>query len=123
MTTLVFVYNADSGVFNALADAAHKIFSPQTYACNLCAITYSAFGMRRPWKEFLDRLDVGKEFLHADELDRRYGIRAVELPAVFKKEGDQLETWIDAQSIALCRDLDDLKRLISEKLSVAAGKV
>ena len=36
--TLVFVYNADSGVFNALADAAHKIFSPRTYACNLCAL-------------------------------------------------------------------------------------
>lgn len=121
MTTLVFVYNADSGVFNALADAAHKVFSPQTYACNLCAITYSAFGMRKPWKEFLDSLDVEKEFLHADELRQRYGRQDVALPAVFKKEGDRLEAWIDAGSIALCRDLDDLKKLIAEKISTAGG--
>lgn len=122
MTTLVFVYNADSGVFNALADAAHKIFSPQTYACNLCAITYSAFGMRKPWKEFLDGLDVGKEFLHADELKQRYGRQAVALPAIFKKEGDQLEAWIDAESIALYRDLDDLKRLIADKLPASVRR-
>ncbi len=27
-TALVFVYNADSGVFNAVTDMAHKAFSP-----------------------------------------------------------------------------------------------
>ncbi|HKY04666.1 MAG TPA: hypothetical protein VJQ56_07250, partial [Blastocatellia bacterium] len=95
--------------------------SPQTYACNLCAITYSAFGMRRPWKEFLDRLDVGKEFLHADELIERYGRQSVELPAIFKREGDQIEAWIDAESIAACRDLDDLKKLIADKLHATNG--
>jgi len=27
---LVFVYNADSGMFNTLTDIAHKVFSPKT---------------------------------------------------------------------------------------------
>ena len=58
---LVFVYNADSGLFNAVSDAAHKIFSPRTYQCNLCALTHSAIGMRREWKQFLDSLDVPLE--------------------------------------------------------------
>jgi hypothetical protein len=111
---LVFVYNADGGVFNTLADAAHKIFSPQTYQCNLCALTHGAIGMRREWKRFLDGLDSPLEFLHADELRSRYGVEGVPLPAVFKGGGGKLEVSVGADSINACRTLDDLKRLILE---------
>ena len=48
--TLIFVYNADSGLFNTLTDIAHKTFAPETYSCNLCAITFGTFGMRTEWK-------------------------------------------------------------------------
>ena len=109
---LVFVYNADSGVFNALADAAHKIFSPQTYQCNLCALTHSAVGMRKEWKNFLGRLDAPLEFLHADELRSRYGVEGVPLPAVFERDDSKLKVLVPADSINACRTLDDLKRLI-----------
>ena len=87
--TIVFVYNADSGLFNTLTDIAHKIFAPQTYECNLCAITYGNFGMRDEWQEFLASVDAELEFLHRDELAARYGITAAALPAVFRKEGEQ----------------------------------
>jgi hypothetical protein len=109
---LVFVYNADGGVFNTLADAAHKIFSPSTYACNLCALTHTAFGMRAEWKHFLEGLGVPLEFLHADELKSRYGLESVPLPAVFEKEGGGLRVTVGADAINECRTLDDLKRLI-----------
>jgi hypothetical protein len=109
---LVFVYNADSGVFNALADSAHKIFSPDTYACNLCALTHTAFGMRGEWKRFLEGLGVPLEFLHADELKSRYGLEGVPLPAVFEKDDASLRVMADADAINACRTLDDLKRLI-----------
>ena len=112
---LVFVYNADSGVFNTLADVAHKIFSPQTYACNLCALTHSTFGMRDEWKRFLDGLDRPLEFLHADELEARYGVSGVPLPAIFRKDGRSLELLAGADSINACRTLDDLKRLILQR--------
>ena len=118
--TLVFVYNADSGAFNALADMAHKIFSPQTYACNLCAITYSPLGMRKEWKEFLAGLDVELEFLHADELKSRYGIENVPLPAIFVKRDGRPELWIDAAAINRCRDMSDLQVLIAGRLAGAA---
>ncbi len=118
---LVFVYNADSGVFNTLSDAAHKIFSPRTYACNLCALTYGAVQMRGEWKEFLGGLGRPLEFLHADELAARYGVKGVGLPAVFTRDGDQLKVLAGADSINACRTLDDLKRLILEGLAGGVG--
>jgi hypothetical protein len=111
-TPLVFVYNAESGVFNLLADAAHKIFSPRTYPCNLCALTHSAAGMRKEWKRFLDKLGRPLEFLHADELKSRYGVAGVRLPAVFERRGGRLEVLAGADAVNACRTLDDLKRLI-----------
>ncbi len=115
-TALVFVYNADSGVFNAVTDMAHKAFSPQTYQCNLCALTHSTFGMRNSWKEFLETLEIPLEFLHADELKSRYAISEVSLPAVFKKYGRRLELLIDADSINECQTSDDLRRLVRDNL-------
>ena len=109
---LVFVYNADSGVFNTLADVAHKIFSPDTYACNLCALTHTSFGMRGEWRRFLEGLGRPLEFLHADELKSRYGVEGVALPAVFEKDGASLRVAVSADEINACGTLEELKRLI-----------
>ena len=114
--TLVFVYNADSGLFNTLADMAHKTFAPETYSCTLCAITYGAFGMRVEWKLFLESLDSALEFLHRDELAKRYGIADAALPAIFLKRPSGLELLISAAEINACVDSEDLKRLIVETL-------
>ncbi len=118
---LVFVYNADSGVFNTLADAAHKIFSPRTYACNLCALTHTAVRMRGEWKQFLEGLGRPLEFLHADELAARYGLEGVGLPAVFTRDGAGLKLLAGADSINACRTLDELQRLVLEGLAGAAS--
>jgi hypothetical protein len=115
--SLVFVYNADSGLFNTLSDVAHKILSPETYACNLCALTHTAFGMRREWKKFLHHLDARLEFLHADELRGRYGMTDLALPAILlRRRGTTLESFVDAASINSCRTLDELKHLIAARL-------
>lgn len=111
--TLIFVYNADSGVFNLAADIARKIFSPHTYSCNLCAITHSTFAMKTEWRDYLATLKVPFEFLHADELKAEYGVNTADLPAVFMKENDDLKMIIDAAAINLCRTIDDLKRIIN----------
>ena len=111
-SALVFVYNAGSGLFNSVTDMAHKAFSPQTYGCNLCALTHSTFGMRKSWKRFLETLERPLEFLHADELKSRYGISGEPLPAVFKKESEGLKLLIDAASINACLTMDDLRQLI-----------
>jgi hypothetical protein len=118
-TSMLFVYNADSGMFNTLTDIAHKIFSPQTYECNLCAITYGNFTIRAEWKEFLESLEIGLEFLHRDEFFEKYGPAEQALPAVFLKKGEELELWITAEEINRCSSVDDLKRLITDRLATA----
>lgn len=106
---LVFVYNADSGVFNLLTDVAHKIFSPETYSCNLCALTHSNFGMKKKWKKFLESLDVEKEFLHADEFKEKFNLQEVALPVVYRQDDNgNLEIIINALEINKCRTIDDL---------------
>lgn len=114
---LVFVYNADTGVFNTLSDIAHKIFSPQTYACNLCALTHTNFAMRGEWKRFIETLRLPVEFLHADELKTRCGVENTSLPVVFKKTNERLEVLLDSQAINGCRDLAELKKLLLNKLA------
>jgi len=114
--TLVFVYNADSGFVNTLLDIGHKIVSPQTYTCNLCAITHSTFSMRDEWKQFVARLSMPVEFLHRDELGKKYGIRDVALPAVFLKNNGTLNAWITREEINRCDSLGDFERLVRAKL-------
>ena len=115
---LVFVYNAESGLFNTLSDVAHKIFSPETYACNLCALTHTPFGARREWTEFIESLAARTEFLHSDDLRSRYGVKGLALPAILRRRGAALEEFVDADAINSCRTLDELKRLITDRLSL-----
>ncbi|MDQ3042598.1 MAG: hypothetical protein M3R11_09530 [Acidobacteriota bacterium] len=116
--TLVFVYNADSGLFNLLTDIAHKIFSPQTYDCNLCAVTHDKFGIKDEWRQYLKTLAAPVEFLHADEFKAKYRTGDTEkLPAVFKKEDGQLNLAINSNAINACRNIDDLKRIINAQIS------
>lgn len=119
--TLVFVYNADSGLLNLLIDAAHRVVSPKTYPCRLCAITFSFEGMRREWKQFIAKLNRPVEFLHRDELKERHGIEGSPLPAVFLREGDKLTQWIDAEAINRCKSLDDLENMIAGELKALDG--
>lgn len=115
--SILFVYNADSGLFNTLTDIAHKIFAPQTYECNLCAITYGNFAMRAEWKEFLETLEHELEFLHRDEFGGRYPGMATPLPAIFFRDGDLLEPLITADEINACGSADELKELIRARLA------
>ena len=114
---LVFVYNAESGLFNTVADIAHKVFSPETYQCHLCALTHSTFGIRKSWQEFLNGLETSVEFLHANELQNRYSVKHIPLPAIFQKHEGRLTLLIAADSINRCATIDDLKQLVTEKLA------
>lgn len=116
MPHLVFVYNADSGLFNTITDVAHKIISPATYSCKLCSLTYSYFTIKKDWADFLAGLDADLEFLHRDELRDKYGITDISLPVILLDRDKQLTTWISTQEINQCQDIEALKTLIRERL-------
>lgn len=112
---LVFVYNADSGVFNTLTDIAHKLMSPKTYECNLCNLTHGYFKARDEWVGFLRDLDVEIEFLHRDEYVRKYHDE-VQYPAVFIKQGEDLKLWLDRDMINSMSNTEELMQLIRSQL-------
>jgi hypothetical protein len=109
---LVFVYNADEGLFNTLADIGHKLFSPATYPCALCAITHGVLAERAPWKAFIGSLGVSSEFLHRDQFHARFPGVEVTLPAIFRLDAGRLRLCADAAAIGACDGLEDLKMLI-----------
>ena len=109
---LVFVYNADSGLFNTLTDIAHKLLSPSTYKCNLCELTHGYFQAREEWTTFLKDLDADIVFLHRDEYVDRYPDAAVEFPAIFVNSYDELKLWIDKKVINEMSSADELMEMI-----------
>ena len=79
---LVFVYNADRGYFNLMADISHKMLFPATYPCNLCALTHGAFSMRKEWREFLAKIKPPLTFMHRDEFRKEFKLED-DLPAIY----------------------------------------
>jgi len=111
---LIFVYNADSGLFNTVTDIAHKIFSPQTYSCGLCALTHSYFSMRDEWQSFIESLGVDCQFMHRDEFAKAYKHDNQDWPAVFVQTAGQLKVCLGPDDINVCNDVEELKTLIRE---------
>ena len=114
MQHIIFVYNADSGLFNTLTDFAHKMISPKTYACNLCAITHP-IRISDDWKAFVENLDKKVEFLHRDEFRSQYGNLDTALPAVFECQHGNVKMLITAEEINSCNSITDLKTLVKER--------
>lgn len=114
--TLLFVYNADTGLFNVVTDYAHKVLSPKTYPCNLCAITYGHMGMNKKWKEYINHLTIPIEFLHRDEFLERYPFKHTQLPAAFIKKGEDITELIDRSEINACASVDELMDLLTRKI-------
>ena len=114
MKKVIFVYNADSGMLNFVVDAAHKLFSPSTYPCNLCALTYTPTGLPR-WRRFVKTLPWSVEFLHKDELAEQYGKVDANLPAAFMWDGRKLQPWIDAGEMNSFQSLDDLMTAVAAR--------
>jgi hypothetical protein len=117
MTKLLFVYNADSGYFNVAVDIAHKIFSPSTYPCSLCDLTYGIFKIRPEWDEFIQNTPVPLEFLHKDEFLKAYpDWIKTPLPCILAERDGQMEAFVSAAELDHLTSIAELKRLIMEKL-------
>ena len=119
---LIFVYNADSGMFNTITDIAHKVLSPDTYSCQLCQLTHSYFSVKRDWVDFLGDIDAEYEFLHRDEYEQKYGATKIALPVILLKENDKPSAWISQEEINQCKSIEMLKILIHTRLQDVAQK-
>ena len=119
---LILVYNADSGIFNIIKDGLHKVLSPKTYQCNLCALTYGTILMKNEWKEFIDKLEIPTKFLHRDEFIREleshpHNLENIEFPAIFLGMDEKITLLVNCDEINKSKTLDDLLNLITKNLS------
>lgn len=119
--TLIFIYNADGGAFNALGDMVHKIVSPATYPCSLCALTYGAVAMRGEWRRFLGRVGVPHLFLYRDEFRGDLDNRELALPAILLGgETDPPHVLVSAAELDALPDLTALIALVEARLGAPA---
>jgi len=87
---LLFVYNANSGKFNALIDAGHKILCPSTYKCSLCALTFDTFSENNTWKQFRKESNIKMEFYHKDEFEGKFSNVNIIYPTILKLEENEI---------------------------------
>ena len=116
--TLILVYNANGGILSALGDMVHKIVSPSTYPCSLCALTYGAFSMRPEWRKFLSGLRYARLFLYRDELRQDLGMPDLPLPAILRASGPGTpEVLVSAEELNALPDLAALIALVEKRLA------
>ncbi len=118
---LIFVYNADSGLRNMVMDSAHKIFSPATYECSLCNITYGVFSENSIWKKFRNETDIEMEFLHKDEFAKTYKSKfghKFTFPIVLIESTEELELFVKTEELNKFENATELVDLIKERVNI-----
>ncbi len=122
-SVLVFVYNADTGLFNTLADIGHKIFSPSTYSCDLCQLTHGYFTERAAWQAFVEQLDVECRFLHRAAFHRAFPGRTDVLPAIFIQTDNKLSLCVDSVKLQQYDDIEELMSAVQQHCLVTSDVI
>ncbi|WP_299891718.1 GTPase [uncultured Lacinutrix sp.] len=116
MQKLIFIYNANSGLANTFLDVAHKIFSPKTYNCNLCAITFDTFSENKVWKDFREQSNIDMEFLHIDEFETKHTNTNYTYPIIIKETQNGFEEFMSTKKINTLNSIEALISIIKTTL-------
>lgn len=125
---LIFVYNANSGIHNAILDSAHKIISPDTYACNLCDITYGTIKEDSVWRKYRkknkklskaqDPKAIEMEFLHKNQFIKRHDSKERDTytyPIVLAVKNNYMEVFIHTEILDVVETSEELIELIEAR--------
>lgn len=118
-TRILMVYNADGGLLNGALDLLHKSFSPATYACGLCAVTYGPLGMKDRWRRYVKTLPHPVVFHHRDDFRAAFPNTPVELPAILLQRAGELLPLVPAGRFHRLDSLDALETELSAALTRA----
>ena len=113
---LLFVYNANSGPLNALFDVGHKLFSPSTYKCSLCALTYNAFTENIVWTNFRSKSNFEMEFYHKDEFEKKFPSIKMMYPTILKFSDNQLSTVLPPDILNEISNTENLIALLKSRI-------
>ena len=117
-TRLLLVYNADGGIVSMVKDAIHKVVSPATYPCSLCAITYGPVSMHGDWRRFLDSLPIDVVFHHKDDFGEAYPDHGIALPVVLvASNDDKPQVLVSADELDETQGTTELIALVEDRLT------
>tara|TARA_Y100001970_G_C13710072_1_gene591466 strand:+ start:81 stop:494 length:414 start_codon:yes stop_codon:yes gene_type:complete len=116
--TIYFVYNANDDFFSVMGDFFHKSFSPQTYPCELCKLTYNAVDKKKKWKNFLNSLEHNYEFVYKNN-NYEFLNKETTYPIILFGDNKNSKILISTNEINSCNNLDELIELIINRLSYA----
>jgi hypothetical protein len=114
---ILFVYNAEAGFLNGMMDSVHKIVSPSTYECALCAITHGAFSMDRRWRDYLRGLPVETSFFHRKDFAEAYPAATDALPAILLDREGVISPLISAEAFKGLETVDSLVAALNTALA------
>jgi hypothetical protein len=115
---IIFVYNANSGKVNAVLDSMHKITSPSTYTCNLCAITFGVFTEDALWKTFRENSELCMEFYHRDDFEKEFKSKWLpkfDFPVVLSENNEDLEVFLSSDELNAFTTSEDLIEAIMKR--------
>ncbi|QCR22458.1 GTPase [Pontibacter sp. SGAir0037] len=115
---LLFVYNAETGLFNKMTDFAHKIISPATYACSLCALTYGNFTIKQEWAAFLRQLPLRVEFIYKNDWKFSHIHNHYPLVGLHASDGS-LQLLLEAEELNELKSLKQLMLRLDQVLAKA----
>lgn len=118
MNSILFIYNAKSRKLNALFDVGHKLFSPNTYKCNLCALTFDTFTENETWKAFRENSNINMRFLHIDEFEKKFPNQTFKYPIILLKKNGGLQEFLFPKEINQLKNIDELIAVIEDKFKI-----
>ncbi len=101
--TLIFVYHSESGLFHTAVGWVHKLMSPATYDCPLCAQITGPCGMLRAWRTYVEGLPLRVRYLYRDTLP-------TELPEVSNLKTPLVLLHIPEKPIAVVLGAEEIRR-------------
>jgi hypothetical protein len=120
--TLLFVYNANSGILPGMKDYTSKAGASQGKdSCNLTAITHSPIGMKKDWKRFVKEFGIPARFLNRNEFVSEVGSGLITFPAILLNTGNDLLMVASSEEINMCRSLEDLIYLVQSRCANICG--
>lgn len=111
---LLLIYNANSGALDRLLDNVHKVMSPSTYDCNLCAITFGNFTEDTLWKSFREHTNNDLWFYHKDEFEKAFKSKWLpnyDFPVILSEENQELQLFLSKDEL---NKLNSSEELIEE---------
>ncbi|RLB53802.1 MAG: hypothetical protein DRJ42_10895 [Deltaproteobacteria bacterium] len=106
---LLFIFDADSGLWDAFVDSAKKVL--RINGCALCQITHGLVTEKSEWRQCQEALGAPIEYLHRDEIPPDLlPLVEGELPCIVAEHDGKRTLLLASETIARCRgSVDDLR--------------